>query len=98
MKGREKQLTENRASRDETAAMLAALRERVEDAAIKGRLRALEDRLAVCPPTASPDAAATDGEIKRLTGEFMAVYRDGILTERYLERMEKLTARRMSFM
>lgn len=98
MKGREKQLNANRISRDKTAAMLAALRERVDDAAIKGRLRALEDRLAVCPPTASTDAAATDNEIQKLVSEFMDVYRQNVLTERYLERMEKLTARRMSFM
>lgn len=98
MKGREKQLNANRVSRDETAAGLAALRERVADADIKSRLRALEDKLAVCPPTASIDALDVDIELKTLTAEFMEIYRQGILTERYLSRMEVLVGKRMSLL
>ncbi len=98
MKIREKKLNFNRVSRDETVAMLASLRERVDDAAVKGRLRALEDKLAVCPPTVDTDAAATDAELRALATDFMQVYAQGVLTERYLQRMENLTARRMRFM
>lgn len=98
MKSREKQLNENRISRDETVAVLASLRERVDDPAIKGRLRAIEDKLAVCPPTVSDGAAATDAEIRSLASDFMRIYRQGVLTERYLVRLEALTTRRVGYM
>lgn len=95
---REKLLQINRQSRDATAAQIAGLRERVDDPEIKGRLRALEDKLAVCPPSAEPDAAVTDNEIKSLVAEFMDVYAEGILTERYLERIEMLVAKRARYL
>lgn len=88
MSKREKNLNLTRLSRDETVAHLASLRERVTDPAVKGRLRRMEDGLAVCPPTENTDALAVDSELKTLAAAFLSVTESAALTERYLARME----------
>ena len=98
MNKREKSLNETRLSRDSAVAHLASLRERVPDPAVKGRLRRMEDSLAVCPPTTDTGAIDVDNELKTLAAAFLSVSESPALVERDLARMEKLVARRGGFM
>ena len=62
--------------------------------AAKRRLRALEEKLAIASPSDSEEIAFIDEElVKRLT-EFAAIAENGVLTTRYLDRMEDLITRR----
>ncbi len=74
--------------------LLSSVRGECSDMAAKRRLRASEEKLAVAAPSDSAEIAYIDEElIKRLT-EFTAIAEKGVLTERYLDRIEELLARR----
>lgn len=84
----------NRENNAKVLAKLAEVRSASEDMSAKRRLRDVEEKLAVAAPVRETDVSFIDREILRLLDEFASVAAEGILTERYLERIETLSARR----
>lgn len=89
-----KRLEANRESAAKIISLLSRVRGECTDMAAKRRLRALEEKLAIASPSESEEIAFIDEElVKRLT-EFATIAENGVLTARYLDRMEDLITRR----
>lgn len=73
---------------------LAQVRSQCGDIAAKRRLRAAEETLSLSAPVTETDVSFLDDDILRMLGEFLTVASEGILTERYLDRIDELLARR----
>lgn len=89
-----KQLQINRENAAKVLSVLSRVRGECSDMAAKRRLRTAEEKLAVALPVESSDAEFIDNELLKLLGEFLSVSAQGILTERYLDRIEMLLAQR----
>ena len=89
-----KRIDLNRESAAKIISLLSRVRGECTDMGAKRRLRELEEKLAVASPSDSEEIEFIDEElVKRLT-EFSAVAESGVLTERYLDRIEELITRR----
>ena len=84
----------NREGNAKVLTKLAEVRSGSEDMAAKRRLRDVEEKLAVAAPVTETDVSFIDKEILRLLDAFPSLAAEGVLTERYLERIETLSARR----
>ena len=89
-----KQAQINRESAARLLSALARVRGECSDMAAKRRLRSAEEKLALAPPTEREEAVYIDGELTKLLGELPGVLAGGVLTERYLDRIEMLLSRR----
>ena len=89
-----KQSRINRENAAKVLSVLSKVRGECSDMAAKRRLRTAEEKLAVAAPAESFDAEFIDNELLKLLEEFLSVSTQGILTERYLDRIESLLAQR----
>ena len=91
---RNKCAEENRKNATKILSRLAEIRGLTEDMSAKRRLRDAEEKLAVAAPVLETDVRALDADVLKMLGEFLSVSKEGVLTERYLARIEELIARR----
>ncbi len=84
----------NRKNASKILSRLAEVRGLTDDMAAKRRLRDVEEKLAVAAPVLETDVQALDADVLKMLGEFLQVSKEGVLTERYLSRIEELIARR----
>lgn len=91
---RNKCAEENRKNASKILSRLAEIRGLTEDMSAKHRLRDAEEKLAVAAPVLETDVRALDADVLKMLGEFLSVSKEGVLTERYLARIEELIARR----
>lgn len=94
---RNKYAESNRENASKIAAKLSEVRGMSGDMAVKRRLRTAEERLSVSPPVLENDVGFIDGDVLRLLDGFMKVESEGVLTERYLSRIEELLQKRRTF-
>lgn len=84
----------NRENKNRITAKLSEVRGACPEMAAKRRLRSAEESLTVAPPVTETDVSYIDGDILFLLDGFLKVQSEGVLTERYLDRIDDLLARR----
>lgn len=87
----------NRSNALKIIARLAQVRGQTGDMAAKRRLRDVEEKLAVAAPVLETDVSLLDGDVLKMLDDFLQISKDGVLTERYLSRIEELIARRRTY-
>lgn len=94
---RNKYAASNRANANAITAKLSQVRGICTDMAAKRRLRTAEEQLTVSVPVTETDVSYLDRDVLQLLEQFMKVQSEGVLTQRYLDRIDELLARRRTF-
>lgn len=84
----------NRTTAQKIVFSLGQIRGTTDSADVKRRLRRFEEALSSSSPVTKTDVSYLDGELLSLIDRLPDVLKAGILTQRYLDRIDELIARR----